>query len=98
MEIKRGLVVGDLRDRQVAALPVAGAIGRMMVPAAIYTVLNLGGAGSGGWAIPMATGIAFALAVLAVVGTRAPREPQGLPPRPRHCRRHRRDRRHRLVP
>ena len=74
LEIKRELVVGDLRDRQAAALPVAGAIGGMLVPAAIYVAVNLGGTGIDGWAIPMATDIAFALAVLAIVGSKAPKE------------------------
>jgi NhaA family Na+:H+ antiporter len=74
LEIKRELVVGDLRDRQAAALPVAGAIGGMLVPAAIFVAVNLGGPGIDGWAIPMATDIAFALAVLAIVGSKAPKE------------------------
>ncbi len=74
LEIKRELVVGDLRDRQAAALPVAGAIGGMLVPAAIFVGVNLGGPGIDGWAIPMATDIAFALAVLAIVGSKAPKE------------------------
>jgi NhaA family Na+:H+ antiporter len=74
LEIKRELVVGDLRDRRTAALPVAAAIGGMLVPAAIYVAVNAGGEGADGWAIPMATDIAFALAVLAVIGRRLPRE------------------------
>src|SRR5215204_4994133 len=64
LEIKRELVVGDLRDRQRAALPVAAAIGGMLVPAAIFLMVTAGGEASEGWAIPMATDIAFALAVL----------------------------------
>jgi Na+:H+ antiporter, NhaA family len=74
LEIKRELVVGDLRDRQTAALPVAAALGGMIVPALIFVALNLGGDGIDGWAIPMATDIAFALAVLAIVGSKAPKE------------------------
>jgi NhaA family Na+:H+ antiporter len=74
LEIKRELVVGDLRDRHTAALPVAAAIGGMVVPAIIFVALNIDGAGIDGWAIPMATDIAFALAVLAIVGSKAPRE------------------------
>ncbi len=75
LEIKRELVEGDLRDRQTAALPVAAAIGGMLVPAAVYLAVNAGGSGHpDGWAIPMATDIAFALAVLAMVGSRVPRE------------------------
>ena len=74
LEIKRELVVGDLRDRQAAALPVAAAVGGMVVPALVFVALNLGGEGIDGWAIPMATDIAFALAVLAIVGSKAPKE------------------------
>jgi NhaA family Na+:H+ antiporter len=74
LEIKRELVVGDLRDRQAAALPVAAAFGGMLVPAAIFVAVNAGGVGIDGWAIPMATDIAFALAVLAIVGSKAPKE------------------------
>ncbi len=73
LEIKRELVVGDLRDRRTASLPVAAAIGGMLVPAALYLGLNTGGEGEAGWAIPMATDIAFALAVLALIGDRVPR-------------------------
>lgn len=72
LEIKRELVAGDLRDRRAAALPVFAAIGGMVVPATIYAVFNTGGAGSAGWGIPMATDIAFALGVLALLGTRVP--------------------------
>jgi NhaA family Na+:H+ antiporter len=74
LELKREFVAGDLRDPRKAALPVAAAVGGMIVPAVLYTVLNLG-AGDGalsGWAIPTATDIAFALAVLAVISTALP--------------------------
>ena len=74
LEIKRELVVGDLRDRRAAALPVAAAIGGMLVPAAIFLAVAGRGDGADGWAIPMATDIAFALAVLAIVGSKAPKE------------------------
>jgi NhaA family Na+:H+ antiporter len=67
LELKREFVAGDLRDPRRAAVPVAAAIGGVIVPAGCYTLLNLGGAVKG-WAIPTATDIAFALAVLAVVG------------------------------
>jgi len=67
LELKREFVAGDLRDPRRAAVPVAAAIGGVIVPAILYTVVNLGGAVRG-WAIPTATDIAFALAVLAVVG------------------------------
>ena len=72
LEIKRELVTGQLSDRRDAALPVAAAIGGMVVPAAIFTVINLGGPGSDGWGIPMATDIAFAVGVLALLGSRVP--------------------------
>ncbi|MBB4693142.1 NhaA family Na+:H+ antiporter [Actinoplanes abujensis] len=67
LELKREFVAGDLRDPRRAAVPVAAAVGGVVVPALCYVVLNLGGALKG-WAIPTATDIAFALAVLAVVG------------------------------
>jgi NhaA family Na+:H+ antiporter len=67
LELKREFVAGDLRDPRRAAVPVAAAVGGVIVPAVCYTLLNLGGA-TEGWAIPTATDIAFALAVLAVVG------------------------------
>jgi NhaA family Na+:H+ antiporter len=75
LELKREFVVGDLRDPRRAALPVAAAVGGMVVPAAVYVaVVAVGGTRDalGGWAIPVATDIAFALAVLAVVGTHLP--------------------------
>jgi Na+:H+ antiporter, NhaA family len=74
LELKREFVAGDLRDPRRAALPVAAAVGGMLVPALVYVVLNLG-TGDGalrGWAIPTATDIAFALAVLAVISTHLP--------------------------
>jgi Na+:H+ antiporter, NhaA family len=72
LEIKRELVVGDLRDRRVAALPVIGAAGGMVVPATLYLAINAGGAGAEGWGVPLATDIAFAVGVLALLGSRAP--------------------------
>lgn len=74
LELKREFVAGDLRDPRRAALPIAAAIGGMVVPAGLFVLINLGG-GAGallGWAIPVATDIAFALAVLAVISTHLP--------------------------
>ncbi len=72
LEIKRELVLGELRDRRAAALPLVCAVGGMVVPAGLYALLNVGGPGSAGWGVPMATDIAFAVGVLALVGSRAP--------------------------
>jgi Na+:H+ antiporter, NhaA family len=74
LEIKRELVHGELSDRRRAALPVAAALGGMALPAAIYLAVNAGGDGARGWGIPMATDIAFALGVLALLGPRIPSE------------------------
>ncbi|HWT22096.1 MAG TPA: Na+/H+ antiporter NhaA [Solirubrobacteraceae bacterium] len=74
LELKREFVAGDLRDVRRAALPIAAAFGGMAVPALIYLAINAAAAdGEGaGWAIPAATDIAFALAVLAVIGSHLP--------------------------
>jgi NhaA family Na+:H+ antiporter len=72
LEIKQELVAGQLQRWRTAALPVFAAVGGMVVPAAIYTAVNLGGEGSRGWGIPMATDIAFALGVLALLGKSVP--------------------------
>lgn len=72
MEIKREVLRGELADRRRAALPVAAALGGMIVPAAIYLTLNAGGDGERGWGVPMATDIAFAVGVLALLGPRVP--------------------------
>ena len=73
LELKREFVAGDLRDPRRAALPVAAAFGGMVVPAAVFVAFNLGGSGGlSGWAIPTATDIAFAVAVLAVISTHLP--------------------------
>jgi NhaA family Na+:H+ antiporter len=73
IELKRELVAGDLRDPKAAALPVVAALCGMAVPALVYLLTNVTGGGSlQGWAVPTATDIAFALAVLAVIGTSLP--------------------------
>ncbi|MDQ3529181.1 MAG: Na+/H+ antiporter NhaA [Actinomycetota bacterium] len=72
LEIKRELVHGELHDPRAAALPLLCALGGMVAPALLYAAINAGGPGSSGWGIPMATDIAFALGVLALVGSRAP--------------------------
>ncbi len=77
LEIKRELVVGDLRDPRAAALPVIAAVGGMVVPAGIYLAFNLwllpgAGAEPNAWGIPMATDIAFAVGIVAMLGRRVP--------------------------
>lgn len=72
LEIKRELLIGELASVRRAALPIAAALGGMLVPAAIYTMLNIGGPGAPGWGIPMATDIAFALGILALLAKGAP--------------------------
>jgi len=72
MEIKRELLVGELRSPRRAMLPMAAAVGGMIVPALIYASLNWGTPEVRGWGVPMATDIAFALGALALLGTRAP--------------------------
>ena len=74
MELKREFVAGDLRDPARAALPIAAAVGGMAVPALIFVAFTVGGPDGAvsGWAIPTATDIAFAVAVLAVISTHLP--------------------------
>ncbi len=72
LEIKRELVIGALASVKQAALPIVAAFGGMVVPAALFAVLNVANHSTRGWGIPMATDIAFALGVLALLGDRIP--------------------------
>lgn len=72
LEIKREVLAGELASVRTASLPMIAAFGGMVVPAAIYAVINVGGRGMPGWGVPMATDIAFALGVLALLGGRVP--------------------------
>lgn len=72
LEIKREFVSGELRDRRAAALPVLAALGGMLLPAGIYLVVTFGTGAAHGWGVPMATDIAFAVAIVALAGNRVP--------------------------
>lgn len=72
VEIKREAVHGDLRDPKAVLAPVIAAVGGMVVPAAVYLVFNQGGPGAEGWAVPMATDIAFAVGIVTLLGERVP--------------------------
>jgi NhaA family Na+:H+ antiporter len=72
LEIERELYAGELKDIKVAALPIAAAIGGMLIPAAIHFLFNQGTPEQSGFGIPMATDIAFALGMLALLGNRVP--------------------------
>ena len=74
LEIKREIMHGQLSTLRRAALPVVAAIGGMVVPAAVYLAFNPSGEAMRGWGVPMATDIAFAMGVLAILGRRAPQE------------------------
>lgn len=72
LEIKREVLDGELSSPRQAALPIAGAVGGMLMPALLYTLFNHGTPTAKGWGIPMATDIAFALAALQLLGSRVP--------------------------
>lgn len=72
LEIKREFLYGELRTKSAMILPVCGALGGMLVPALFYSLLNFGTATSGGWGIPMATDIAFALGIMTLAARSAP--------------------------
>ena len=73
LEIKREVLNGELSTPQQAAVPIFAALGGMMVPALLFVGFNWGGPGANGWGVPMATDIAFAVGVLALLGSRIPR-------------------------
>ncbi|WP_167618316.1 Na+/H+ antiporter NhaA [Maribellus sediminis] len=72
LEIKREILTGELSHIKKASLPLFAAIGGMIVPAVLFTVLNAGNAGGEGWGIPMAADIAFSLGILTLLGNRVP--------------------------
>lgn len=73
LELKREILVGELANPRMAALPIIAAIGGMVVPALIYFMINPEGDAARGWGIPMATDIAFALGAIALLASRVPR-------------------------
>ncbi|MGH1486787.1 MAG: Na+/H+ antiporter NhaA, partial [Cellvibrionaceae bacterium] len=73
LELKREILVGELANLRMAILPIAAAIGGMLVPALVYVMINLDGGNLKGWGIPMATDIAFALGVIALLAARVPK-------------------------
>jgi NhaA family Na+:H+ antiporter len=72
LEIRREIFEGEIASLRKAALPLAAAVGGMLVPAIIFATLNAGRDGSAGWAVPMATDIAFAIGILTLLGSRVP--------------------------
>ena len=73
LELKREIMVGELASLRNAALPVAGAIGGMLAPAAIYLLFNPSGPAAAGWGVPMATDIAFSVGILVLLAWRIPK-------------------------
>jgi Na+:H+ antiporter, NhaA family len=73
LEVKREILIGELSDFRQALLPMSAAIGGMMIPALFYYMMNTSGDAARGWGIPMATDIAFALGVIALLGKRIPK-------------------------
>ena len=73
LEIKREFLFGELKSLSATILPIAAAVGGMVVPAAIYTLFNWGSPSISGWAIPMSTDIAFSLGVLAFAAKGVPK-------------------------
>lgn len=73
LEIKRELIIGELSDPKKVALPIAAALGGVVAPVAIYLALQYGKEGESGWAVPMATDIAFVVGCLSLLGSRVPR-------------------------
>ena len=72
LEIKREILAGELSRPRQAMLPIAGAVGGMLLPAALYFALNSSGDAARGWGVPMATDIAFAIGIMALLGDRVP--------------------------
>ena len=72
LEIKREFLEGELSDIKKSSLPIFAALGGMIVPALVYLAFNIGGNGANAWAIPMATDIAFAVAIISLLGKRVP--------------------------
>ena len=73
LEIKREVIVGELSDFKAALMPIIAAIGGMVFPAIFFYLINADGSGAGGWGIPMATDIAFAVGILVLLGSRIPK-------------------------
>lgn len=72
LEIKREIMAGELSNIKAASLPIAAAIGGMILPALVYVFINLKSGDIGGWAVPMATDIAFSLGILTLLGKKVP--------------------------